>query len=329
MGLQAPPSELIVFFDQHPGFYIVAHEEPDGDSTGSQLVLGSFLERRGKKVVLLSPGPWQRKEIASYERFFRKNLSKEEVDPRFGVILLDCASLDRIGSFKEVLSGLNTAVIDHHASNGGSFGSLQYIEPKAPCVTLLIQKIIETCREPLTTEEARLLFLGFATDTGFFRHLEVEAAESLELVSRLAARGVTPKSIYQETFGNYSLASRKYLAAILSTLETHFDGKLLVTHITFQDFQTYPKDYRQSDPLYQLLLSVEGCEVVVFIREEEPGKTSVSLRSPRGVNVAEIAQKFGGGGHKNAAGYITPLSWNDAKEQLLEIFRPLFYPSVP
>ena len=324
MALRPPPSSLLRFLDRYPGYYTVAHEEPDGDSIGSQLAFASFLRRRGKQVILLSPGPWQRKEIAPYRSSFLETLSTSEVNPRFGLVVLDCSSVYRTAHFASILEGLDTVVIDHHQPNGTPYGSVQYIEPNAPSTTLLIQKVIEAFGDTPTPEEARLLFLGFATDTGFFRHLEAEASESLELLSRLAAKGVTPKSIYRETFGNYSLESRRYLARILSTLEPHFQGKLLLTHILQEDYQSFGSDHRQTDPLYQLLLSVEGCEAVAFIREEGPQRTSVSLRSPSTCNVALVAQKLGGGGHKNAAGYVTTLPYPEAKAQLLDQFQELF-----
>ncbi|MCX7786657.1 MAG: bifunctional oligoribonuclease/PAP phosphatase NrnA [Spirochaetes bacterium] len=324
MALLPPPASLLLFLKRYPGYYIVAHEEPDGDSIGSQLAFASFLRRRGKQVILLSPGPWQRKEIAPYRSFFRDTLSKPDVDLHFGLVVLDCASLSRTAHFASILEGLDSAVIDHHQLNGMGQGIVQYIEPNSPSTTLLIQKVIESFGESPTPEEARYLFLGFATDTGFFRHLETEASESLELLSRLASKGITPKSIYRETFGNYSFESRRYLAKILSTMEPYFQGKLLLTHILHEEYQTFGSEHRQSDPLYQLLLSVEGCEAVAFLREEEPRKTSVSLRSPSTLNVAAIAQKLGGGGHKNAAGYITSLPYQEAKTELLEQFRWLF-----
>ncbi len=324
MALKSPPDSLLHFLRQYPGYYIVAHEEPDGDSIGSQLAFASFLRRRGKQVILLSPGPWQRKEIAPYRSFFLDTLPKSEVRLHFGLIVLDCSSLSRTAQFASILEGLDTGVIDHHQPNGIVQGIVQYIEPNAPSTTLLIQKIVEAFGDTPTPEEARYLFLGFATDTGFFRHLETEASESLELLSRLAVKGVTPKSIYRETFGNYSLESRRYLAKILSTMEPYFQGKLLLTHILHEEYQSFGSEHRQSDPLYQLLLSVEGCEAVAFLREEEPKKTSVSLRSPSTLNVAAIAQKLGGGGHKNAAGYITSLPYQEAKVELLEQFRLLF-----
>ncbi|MFQ3620653.1 MAG: bifunctional oligoribonuclease/PAP phosphatase NrnA [Spirochaetales bacterium] len=322
MALNNPPKELLDFLIRFSGFYIVAHEEPDGDAIGSQLALASFLKRRGKSVVLLSPGPWQRKEIAPYKELFQSSFPEANSPTEFAVLLLDCSSVDRAGYLSPYLKPYPLAVVDHHQPNGKLNSPIQYLEPRAPSTTLLIQKIIEAFGEEPTKEEAHFIFFGFATDTGFFRHLEVEAADSLYHVGRLAEKEITPKAIYRETFGNFSLQSRLYLAKILSTLESLFEGKLLLVHILAQDYQTFDTEHRQSDPLYQLLLSVEGCEVVAFIREEETERTSVSLRSPANLNVAQIAQSLGGGGHKNASGYITPLPYQAAKQQLLETLRP-------
>jgi phosphoesterase RecJ-like protein len=326
MAFRIVPDDLLKYLDKYDTYYILGHLEPDGDCIGSQTALGSFLRRRGKEVTLFNPGPFKRKEIILQSEEFLPRLTESQKARSAGVVVLDCAARDRIGSLWEDIAGRDIAVIDHHSSGEDDFGTVRYIDTAAPCVTLLVQKIIETLGDEPTLEEARHLFAGFATDTGFFRHLEVEAAESLAMVARLAAKGVSPRALYNRIYGSYSFESRQYIADAISTAERFFHGKLILVHELLDHARGFTEENRQTDTVYQLLLAIEGCEALAFIREEEPGKTSVSFRSVNTVNVGTLAREFGGGGHKNAAGFTTPLPYNEIRPQILVKFSTLFQP---
>jgi phosphoesterase RecJ-like protein len=239
---------------------------------------------------------------------------------------LDCATLERIGDLAQDIAGRRIAVIDHHSSGDPDFGDIRYIWTQAPCATLLVQKIIEAFGDKPTREEAHHIFSGFATDSGFFRHLENNAAEVLEMLSRLAARGITPRQIYRETFGSYSPQSRIFIAEALKTMESFYGGRLIFVHQLLEDARRFQGEHRQTDTVYQLLLATEGCEALAFIREEEPGKTAVSLRSTDAIDVGRISHEFSGGGHKNAAGFTTPLPYTQIRLVLLESFKKIFEP---
>ncbi len=327
MGYLDVPPELIAFLDRYDAFFLMGHIDPDGDCIGAQMVMASFLRRRGKTAHLFSPGPFNRKEIRAYGGYFLDRVPAELQRLRAGVFVLDCATRDRIGGLAQDLAGRETAVVDHHSAGDQDFGDIRYIEPRAPSVTLLVQKIMEAAGDTPTPEEARKLFVGFATDTGFFRHLETEAGEALRMVARLADRGITPRSVYRETYGSHSLESRFFIADALRTTETFHDGKLLLVHELRDHSRSFQGENRQTDQVYQLLLSVEGCQALAFIREEPDDTTSVSLRSVDSVDVGKIARDFGGGGHRNAAGFSTRESYLETRPRIIEAFGSLFDPA--
>jgi phosphoesterase RecJ-like protein len=324
MALENVPRRLIEFLDKYETYFVIGHKEPDGDCLGSQLVMASFLGRRGKEAFLFSAGPFDRKEIRHHERLFAKRIPPELKERPAGVIVLDCAALERIGDLAQDITGREVAVIDHHSAGDPSFGDIRYLVAKAPCVTILVQKLIEACGEAPTPEEAHLIFSGFSTDTGFFRHLENEAEDVLLMLSRLAAKGITPKRIYRETYGSYSRESRVFIADALKTMETFHDGRLIFVHELLEHARRFQGEHRQTDTVYQLLLATEGCEALVFIREEAEGKTAVSIRSQDAIDVGGICRDFGGGGHKNAAGFTTPLPFVKIRPLLLEYFKKIF-----
>jgi len=324
MPFSPVPETLLDFIKKHDTFFIIGHVEPDGDCIGSQIALKHFLERKGKKAKLFSPGPFGRKEVVRFRGMFEERIGGKDLDTDAGVILLDCSMLERIGTLAEDVAGMETAVIDHHSSGEADVGTVRYIEPKAPCVTLLVQKLIETMGEEPDAEEAYFLFFGFSTDTGYFRHLEAEAEEALAMVARLAGKGISPRTIYRDTYGTYSLESRIFIADALKTAETFFDGRLIIVHEMLDHAARFGGESRQPDTVYQLLLSVDGCKALAFIREEERGRTSVSLRSSDNVDVGAVSRIFGGGGHRNAAGFTTPLSFAAVKPLILERFAEIF-----
>lgn len=316
--------ECIDFINKHNHFYILSHEEPDGDCIGSSLALGSFLEGLGKGVTLLSPGPFSRKEIKRYEKHFTKEVTDPLPPEGTGVFILDCSTPDRIGHFQEFVQTYEIAVIDHHAA-GKEFGSVRWVDPRAPSVTYLVQLLQENMGYPPTEKEAEYLLFGLCTDTGFFRHCEEDQSETFAAASRLLSAGASPNKIYQLIFGGRELGTRLLLGKNLVRTEEHFRGKLLITYETLADLQEYGNENRDSDTLYSLLQTVTSTEVAVLMREESPGVCSAGLRAAGDVNVGEIARAFGGGGHPKASGFEWRGDLADLREALLRSFAEIFH----
>jgi phosphoesterase RecJ-like protein len=317
------PPELLDFIDRHNPFYIIGHKEPDGDCIGSQLALASFLERSGKTCYLCSAGPFTRTEIMSFESRFYAVAPPEKHTERAAALVLDCSSLQRIGSVAESLPRVPIAFIDHHAA-GSASGEVQFIDETAPSVTVMILKLIEAMGGRPTRDEAEFLFFGLGTDTGFFRHLDEKSAEVFAAASELVAAGASPKAVFSMMYGGKSLLSRKLMGEILMRTEPHFNGGLLMSFVTLEDQQKYGLASRDSDMLYQLLLSVEGSEAAMVIRQENESECTVGLRARQRIDVGSIAAALGGGGHRLAAGLSIKGSLADVKEKLLDAFASWF-----
>ncbi len=323
MDIKTVPPELLDFLKDYSVYLIVGHKEPDGDCIGSQLVLSSFLRRRKKKTVLLSAGPFTRTEILPYEHAFTDRVP-DGLDLRNAAILvLDCSSLTRVGRIADTLPSLPLAFIDHHAA-GEASGQVQYIDPRAPAVTRLVQAVLEAMGDVPTKEEAELLFFGLCTDTGFFRHLDENSSSSFFAASKLVGIGASPKKAFSMIYGGKSLFTRKLMGEILFRTEPYFDGRLLVSFVTEEDHQRYGIASRDSDMLYQLLMTVAGVEAVMIIRQESENNCTVGLRSRESVDVGEIAAQFGGGGHRLAAGLAIEGRIEDVRERMLEAFDRCF-----
>jgi len=317
------PRELLDFIEHYGTFYVIGHKEPDGDCVGSQLALASFLRRMGKDVTACSSGPFTRTEIMPFEHRFSSIVPAEKASERAAAFILDCSSLGRIGDVAETLPPVPLAFIDHHAM-GEASGEVVYVDDKAPAVTLLVLALIEAMGQAPNKEEAELLLFGLITDTGFFRHLDEGSAETFTAASRLVAAGASPKRGFSMMYGGKSLYSRKLMGEILTRTEPYFEDRLLISYVTLDDQQRYGLASRDSDMLYQLLMSVAGCEAAMIIRQERETDCTVGLRARDRVDVGSIAAVFGGGGHRLAAGLSIRGRIEDVRDRLLEAFAPAF-----
>jgi len=317
------PPELLDFIERHGPFYVIGHKEPDGDCVGSQLALASFLKRSGKKAYLCSAGPFTRTEIMPYAGRFSVEIPPEKPSERAAALILDCSSLQRIGAVVETLPKVPLAFIDHHAA-GNAVGDVVYIDDHSPSVTIMILLLIEAMGGKPTKEEAELLLFGLGTDTGFFRHLDEGSEEIFSATARLVAAGASPKRVFDLMNGGKSLLSRKLMGEILTRTESLYGGALLLSFVTLQDQQRYGLASRDSDTLYQLLLSVAGCEAAMIIRQESEVECTVGLRARERIDVGSIASAFGGGGHRLAAGLLMRGGLDEVKAKLTAAFSPWF-----
>ncbi|MDR2446622.1 MAG: bifunctional oligoribonuclease/PAP phosphatase NrnA [Treponema sp.] len=320
------PQELLDFIKNHKKFIIAGHKDPDGDCVGSQLAMASMLKRLGKEVVVCSSGPFKRSEISVYQDRFA-DVVREEDRLDAVVVIMDCSAANRTGDLEECIKGLPTAVVDHHERGDRRVGSQEnpaFIDPSAPSVTFLTLALIEALGLAPTEEEAKLLFFGLCTDTGFFRHVDSTGYETFAYASRLIKAGANPKETFRLINGGKSFASRRFLGVLLAGSRQYFDGKLILATEEYHEFQRFGPECRDSDALYRLLQAVDGVEVVMLIRQETPGSCSVGLRSQDRIDVSVIAAAFGGGGHKNAAGVSMAGTVETVCPQLLGIFEKIF-----
>jgi len=320
------PDELVQYIKTGSKFIIAGHKEPDGDCVGSQLALRSALLRMGKDVTVSSAGPFKRAELKKYEDQFTE-IPDEKDNSNAKIIVVDCSGMERTGSLNEILKTFPCAIIDHHEAVTHPPSTPQnpvYVDANSPSCTLLIEKLINALGLDLTKEEAELLLFGLCTDTGFFRHLTHKNAYVFEAAARMVHHGASPKEIYKTINGGKSLDSRLLLGNILSRTESYFSGKLLISYEKLKEFKKYGFEGRDSDSLNKMLLSIEGVEAVVIIRQEYAKSCTVSLRSMDKIDVSQIAASFGGGGHKNASGLTMKGKISSVKKIIINSFKKAF-----
>ena len=290
------------FLSSHDFFYVIGHKEPDGDCISSCLGMAFLLDAKKISYQLLSAGPFKRTEIRDKADLFSNvpSFLSEPERKKTGLIILDCSELSRLGEIDGDLSGLNTFIIDHHKTASVSENCI--IDPSSPATATLVQQLYERIIGQPSKDVAETLFFGLSTDTGFFRFLKDDSAEVFKAAARLVEAGANPRQIYDKMTGGKAYSTRKLLGIMLNRAERYYNNKLIVTYETMEDTRKYGQEGRDSDALYSLLLACDGVEAVLFLRQETEHNCTAGFRSRDAVDVSAIAAKFGGGGHKNAAG---------------------------
>lgn len=303
------------FINSHNFFLIIGHKEPDGDCITSCLGVAAILDYFKKDYQLLNAGPFKRNEVASWQEQFSDTMEFLDSFERetTGLIICDCSEISRLGDIDGDLRGLDTYIIDHHKTGVLEENMQGFINPEAPACAFLIQLFYEILVGPVSKDLAEILFFGISTDTGYFRFLGSDSAPVFEAVSRLVQAGVNPKETYRLINSGKPYSTRKLLGILLDKAERYLEGKLVITYESLEDTKNYGQEGRDSDSLYQLLLSVEGVEAVVFLRQDTITTCTAGFRSQDKIDVSVVASKFGGGGHKNASG----MSCNGKVETLI------------
>jgi phosphoesterase RecJ-like protein len=188
---------------------------------------------------------------------------------------------------------------------------------------MLVFALFETMGVVPDAATAQLLLFGLCTDTGFFRHLSQNGAETFAALSRLVQRGTSTAEVYMMVYGQRELSGRKLLAEMITHAESHLDDALIITWQTIEERTRLSAFQRGEDDLYRLLQTVKGNVAVALIKEEREGVYSVGLRSTSTVDVGVVAASFGGGGHRQAAGFDISGTLETVKQRVRDTLLPL------
>ena len=286
---------------EHHRFAVLSHVRPDGDALGSQLALALSLQQLGKDVTV-----WNEDGLLEKYDFLPggERLTRPPGEPQdFDVALaLDTATQNRLGTAGEAVRHAKTWInIDHHPSNPG-YGDLVYIDPTSPATGQILFELIQSEQLPMDSAIAENLFVAISTDTGSFQYPNT-TARTFEIGAELVRGGVDVGRVSQLLYENYPRRRTELLRELLGTMRFEANGKIASFSLSLKvaaELGVKPED---NEGLIDHLRAIHGVIVAVFFEELAEGKVRVSMRSKNeDVDVSAICQKFGGGGHKLAAG---------------------------
>jgi phosphoesterase RecJ-like protein len=291
-------AQVLLEIQQRRRFLVTSHARPDGDAIGSTLALAQILRKMGKsaEIVLGDPVPLLYHPLPGSETIVRSSQVNGDYD---AVIILECDSVQRTR-----LRGLDNQFlinIDHHASSR-PFANINWIDPSAVATAELVFRLAQAAQVKITPEIATCLYTAVLTDTGAFCYAPTNAC-TFELAKFLVEHGADPGKIAQSVYFSSPMSKMCLLGAALSRLER--DGEIAWMSVTRHDMERFGALEEDCEGLVNYALSISGIEVAIFFREVAQERIRVSIRSKGAVNVSEIAQKFGGGGHECAGGFST------------------------
>ncbi|MCJ7777818.1 MAG: bifunctional oligoribonuclease/PAP phosphatase NrnA [Sedimentisphaerales bacterium] len=318
--------KAVELINKSHGILITTHTKPDGDACGSVAALHDALTALGKKVKLLflSPLPnWYQFLFAEKVAVIGQNIQlKELIEGRFGkfdlIIIIDTNSYSQLPKFEEYLKQTDKSilVIDHHVTSD-NLGTVELVEPKAAATALIVHDFFKYAKWPETKQIAQALFLAVATDTGWF-HFSNTDDKVFRSCAELIEAGAEPTELYRDLYQNFSPQRFKLMAVMFSTLELHFDGRYAAQYLRQQDFEQTGASYEDTEDFINECQRIDTVEVAALFVELKDGRIRCSLRSKGSVDVCKIAQKFGGGGHKTAAGTYLPSPLENAMRLICE-----------
>ncbi|ADL51534.1 DHH family phosphoesterase [Clostridium cellulovorans] len=292
------------------------HTSPDGDSIGSSLGLLLGLRTLDKEVYILS------KEQAPDNLKFLPNAEEVGFNPTILegtdiLIVLDCGNVARINSDTSIENNDIIKInIDHHASNG-LYGDFNYVDTNASAVSEIIYQMLQLLSVKITKEMATCLYVSLLTDTSSFRHSNTTALTHT-IAGDLINVGINFSQIHSLVFDNKSLSETKVLARVLENMYLVCDDKIVVLKVTKELLSALGAEEKDASDLISYGLKLKGVEVALLLKESDKG-IKISLRAKNDVDVRHVAEAFGGGGHKKAAGALMEGTIERCEKQIIAL----------
>jgi phosphoesterase RecJ-like protein len=300
------PDDVLALLRDGDRFLITSHVSPDGDAIGSTLGLARVLRALGKgaSVWLLDPVPPMLRALPGADRVHAGTEPPAGWPGRFDVLaVLDSPGLDRTG-LADRLGGLPASMpvlnVDHHLGNQ-HFGTVNWVDSAAPSAGEMVHRIARGLKLDLDADTATVLYLTLVTDTGGFRYSNATAA-AFEAAASLVRDGASPIRVAQWLYESQPPGRLRLLGEMLATLELAGGGRVAAVELSPEMFERAGAVDGDSEDLIDHPRSIAGVEAVALFRLRADGSVRVSLRSRDRVSVEQIARRYGGGGHKNAAG---------------------------
>lgn len=296
-------------------FLITTHIDPDGDAIGSVHALYFSLRQMGKKpVVFLQDSVPYRYEFLPGPENIARTLPETPFD---ALLVLDCGNIFRVGKSAEKIKDLGPVVsIDHHLTSD-SFGDINFLDASASSTGEILYRIIARLPVEITPEIALNLYTAILTDTGSFRY-ENTTPEALSICENLVISGVQPAYVAGKVYENHPIERFRLFGEVLSTLATYDGGRVITGYITGEMFRRTGTSREHADGFVEEIKQIRGAEIAIMIRELNRKKHKISMRSKGSADVAFICNKFGGGGHRNAAGCTIDGTRDEVTQKLKE-----------
>ncbi len=306
-------------------FVLTTHIRPDGDAIGSTVAFAEILERLGKEVLLCGgfalPNSLRSLDVKGRFKQIGVSATIEELNAYDALIVLDTSAWAQLGPMSDAVRAFpgKKMVLDHHVSSD-DLGAESFKNTEAEATGRIVVDAADALGVALDLSIAVPAFCAVATDTGWFRFSSA-TADTYRLVARLIEAGAKPDELYKELYENDTLGRLKLIGRALANATPDLEGRLIYTFLELSDFEAAGALPSESEDIINMLLAVNGTQFAVILVEQKTGGFKISLRSRCDVNCAKLAEVFGGGGHKKAAGLFIADPLPTAMQKILDVVR--------
>jgi phosphoesterase RecJ-like protein len=285
---------------------LACHVVPDGDALGSMLAFHHVLRAAGRSSIAAFAGPQvvgpHYRELPGLDTL--SDPSRFPAEPEI-MITFDCGSLGRLGDLAApAQAAKELVVIDHHLSND-HFGSINLIDPEAAASAVVVARLIETMGLPLNNDAAVCLYAALVCDTGRFQY-QSTGIDAFDLARHLLDFDVPIARLNRTLFEEHRLAYLRLVGEVLARATLVEDKSFIWAAISQADMAGHDVTIEETEGLIDYIRQAREAEVSCVLKEEADGGVRVSLRSLGSTDVSAVATRFGGGGHRYAAGFTAP-----------------------
>lgn len=285
---------------------IACHVNPDADALGATLGLSLFLRSRGVRTICSFPNePFELPRWA-LELPGREALVEPTAFPKEPAVMVTCdvASMDRLGMLTPSANRAGELIwIDHHRSNDG-LGTVPLVDPEASSTCEIVFRLSKTIGGDLSDEAATCLYAGIVTDTGRFQYQAVRP-ETLRVAAELREHAFDHAHLARVLYEDNRAAYLRVLGVALGRVELDPDADLVWTYLVQEDLAAGSVGSAEADDLIDVVRTAREADVAAVVKQQRDGRFKVSMRSRGAHDVSAVAQRFGGGGHRLAAGYTS------------------------
>ena len=317
----------VSFINRNTKFFLTGHETPDADAIGAECALFYALDKLGKDVRIVNADP-----LPQIFSFIDAEESVELFDDKtdYGqlsdccLIMLDANDINNIGGVRDgILNRVREYfVIDHHELKGRHDGDSLIVGTSASTCELVFE-LIEAMDIPLSPIAATALFAGIVYDTGSFVYPKT-TPNTFRIARELVIVGAEPHYVYTKMYESNSTSSLILRSRVLSSLSLHYQQRVAMQRMSRIDLEVSKASFEEGQTFINIPMQSENVRVSVYFKENTAGILRCSMRSKGDIDVAGIATKYGGGGHKNAAGFKSDDPLEVIEKKVLESLKPFF-----
>ena len=311
-------------------FIVTTHMHPDGDALGSEIALARYLVSLGKTVRLINSDPTSETlafitQDSPPVEVYDPERHDEVIRSADRILLVDNSAPDRLGRMESILLSVAAEVlcIDHHPTRGAPWAE-NILQVGASATATLIWDLLRHRGWEPDARACDALFVGLATDTGFFR-FNSASAFAHRVAADLLDRGVHAGDLYRRIYERNSEAYTRLLGHALVGLRIDGNGRIASVRLRREAIKELAAEDVDTGEITTALLAIDGVDVVLLFRELPDARVKVSLRSKDALDVHGLAVGFGGGGHRNAAGIVLERPLDEVVESVSSEARKLIH----